>query len=54
MTARPIATRLPGHGYMDDVITERSFDSQADVFGLFCGMLSMVFVQPGTGRRPVD
>ena len=39
MTVCPIATRFPRHGCMDDLITERSFDSQAtriiDVLGLF-------------------
>ena len=27
-TASPIASRFPGQGCMDDVTTERSFDSQ--------------------------
>ena len=43
---------------MDDLITERSRDSQAmwdiGVLGLFIDMLSMGVVQPDTGRRPVD
>ena len=34
-----IPTKFPGHGCMDGLISERSFDSQAtrviDVFGLF-------------------
>ena len=42
---------------MDDLTTERSFDSKAmlviDVLG-FLDMLSMGVVQPGTGRHPVD
>ena len=37
--APPIATQVSGHGYMDDLTTERSFDSQAewviDVLGFF-------------------
>ena len=28
-TARPIATKFPGHGCMDDLTNERSFDSKA-------------------------
>ena len=38
-TARPIATQVPGHRCMDNLTTERSFDSQAiwviRVLGLF-------------------
>ena len=45
-TARPIAAQFLWHGCMDDLITERSFDSQAklviDVLGLLFVMLSMV------------
>ena len=44
MTARPIVAQFPGHGCMDDLTTERRFDSEAtcvtDVLGLF-GMISM-------------
>ena len=39
-TQRPIATKFPGHGCMDDLKTERSFDSKASwvivVIGLEC------------------
>ena len=45
-TARPIAIQFPKHGCMDDVSTERSFDSQATWF--------LDVLQPSTGRRPVD
>ena len=44
-TARLIATQFLGHGCMDDLATERSFDLQAKwvigVLGLFFDMLSM-------------
>ena len=40
---RPNAIKFPGHGCMDDLVTERSFDSQAteviDELGLFFDML---------------
>ena len=43
---------------MDDFTTECSFDSQAmcaiDVLGSFLTCYPWVFVQPGTGRCPVD
>ena len=56
-TVRPIATKFPGHGCMDDLTTERSFGSQAtwviDVLGVFF-CYPWVFEQPGAGRRPVD
>ena len=39
MTACLIATQFPGHGCMDDLTTEISFDSQAlwviDVLGIY-------------------
>ena len=39
MTANPRDTQFPGHGYMDDLTTEHSFDLLATwvnhVFGLF-------------------
>ena len=58
MTARPIATQIPGHGCMDDLTNECSFDPQAtwviDVLGLFLTCYLWVFEQPGTDRRPVD
>ena len=45
MTARPIATQFAGHGCIDDLTTERSFDLQTtwviDVLGLLSDMLSM-------------
>ena len=45
MTARVIAAQFPGHGCMDDLATERSFDSQTtwviDVFRLMSDLLSM-------------
>ena len=45
MTAHPIATKFAGNGCMDDLTTERSFDSQATwvstVLDLFVDMLSM-------------
>ena len=45
-------------GCMDYLTTESSFDSHnmwvIGVLGLHLGMLYMGFVQPGTGRRPVD
>ena len=45
MTARPIVTQFLGHGCMNDLTTERSFDSQAtcviDAICLFFDMLSM-------------
>ena len=54
-TTRLIATQITRHGCMDDLTTESSTDSQAtwvvDVLGLCC---PRVFVQPGTGIRPVD
>ena len=51
--ARPIATAFPGHGCMDDLTTERSFDSPAtwaiDWLGSFhFDMLSMIV---GTTRH---
>ena len=50
-TVRPIATQFPGHGCLDDLTTERSFNSQAtcvvDVLGLFFDMLSMGFCTTG-------
>ena len=43
-TARPIAIQFYMHGCMDNLKTERGFDSQAtwviDVLGLFSDMLS--------------
>ena len=42
MTARPIATQFPGHGSMDDLTTERSFDLYATWrIGLLFDMLLM-------------
>ena len=58
MAARPIDTQFPGHGSIDDLTTERSFNSQAtwviDVLGLFLTCYPWVFVETGTGGRPVD
>ena len=49
--AGPIATQLPGHGCIDDFITECSFDSQAtwimDGLGLFFDMFSMCVCTTG-------
>ena len=46
-----------GHSCMDELTNERTFDSQAtwviDVLILLTCYL-WVFVQPSTGRRPVD
>ena len=57
-TERLIATHFPGHRCMYDLTNERSLDSQGkwfiDVLGLLSDMLSMCFVQPGTGRHPDD
>ena len=57
-TARQISIQFPGQGYVEDLITEYIFDSQAmlviGALGLFFEMLFMDFVQPGTVRRPVD
>ena len=43
MTACPIASKIPGHGCIDDITTECSFGSQAtcdiDVLGLFFQIL---------------
>ena len=57
-TGRQVATQFPGQRYMDDLTTERSFESQdtlvIDVLGLVLDMLSMgAFLKPGTGRRLV-
>ena len=56
-TVRPIATQFPGHGCMEDLTTERGFDSHAvlviDVLVLLA-CYPWVFVKPGTGIRPVD
>ena len=45
MTARPIATQFRGHGSMNDLTTDHSFDSQASwvigVFGICVYMLSV-------------
>ena len=58
---RPHARLQPILLGMDDsdyLTTERSFDSQAtwviDVIGIFLTGYPRVFVQQGTGRRPVD
>ena len=57
-TARLIATQFLQHGYLDDLTTERIFNPQAtwfiSVLGLFFDMLSSIFSQPDTSRRPVD
>ena len=55
---RTSVTQFPGHGCMDDLKTGGSFESQAawviDELGLFfLTRHPWVFVQPGTGRRPV-
>ena len=58
---RPQARLPPGFG-MDDIRTERRFDSHGLCFGYFSmGVCTTyltcdpyIFVQPGTGRRPVD
>ena len=46
-TARPIASSFPRHGNMDDLTTERRFDSQAswviDVPGMVFDMVCMDF-----------
>ena len=43
---------------MEDLTTERSFGSQTTcgigVLGLFLTSYPWVFVQPGSGRRPVE
>ena len=58
MTARPTAIQFPGHGITDDLKTKYSFDPQAtwviDVIGFFMTCHPWVFIQPGTGRRPVE
>ena len=45
MTTCPIATQFPGHGFIDDLTTGRSFELQAtltvDVIGIFFDMISM-------------
>ena len=56
MTARLIPTQFPGHGCIDDLITERSFYSQAtrviNVLSLIFDMLSMGnFYKALTGVR---
>ena len=56
--AHLIPTKFPGHGCMDGLTTECSFDSRPtrviDVFGLFLTCYPWLFVQPGTGRCPVN
>ena len=57
--AFPIVTQFPGHGCMDDLTNESSFDSRGtwviDVLGLFFSdLLSIGVSKPGTGRRTVD
>ena len=51
-------TQFPWHRCINDLTIERFFDSQATwvvhVLGLFLKRYPLVFVQPGTGRRPVD
>ena len=58
-TAHLIATQFPWYGIMDNLTTERSFESQATwVIDIVCFMFwtcyPWVFLQPGTGRRPVN
>ena len=58
-TVRLITDQFAGHGRMDGLATERSFDKQTtwviDVLGLLLlTCYPWVFVEPGTGRRPVD
>ena len=57
--AHPIATQFLGHGCMDDLKAERSFGSHdrcviimLSLYFLTC--YQWVFLQPGTGRCPVD
>ena len=59
LTVRLIATQFSGHGRMDDLTIERSFDKQTtwviNVLGfVLLACYSWVFVEPGVGRRPVD
>ena len=55
---RPRARSFLKNGCMDDLTTERGFDSQAplviDVLSLYFACYPWVFVQPCTGGRPVD
>ena len=57
-TARLIATLFLKHGCLDDPTTERISNPQATwiigVLGIYFDMLSMMIVQPDTGRRLVD
>ena len=41
MTSRPIVTQFPGHRCMDDLITERSLDSQATWVIYILGLLPL-------------
>ena len=55
----PIAIQFPGNGCMDDLTTERSFESQAtwtiDVFGLFLLFMSVcATTQRQASCRPVQ
>ena len=53
---RTIAIQFPGHVCMNDLTTERSFDSQATWVINVCLIILTCYlwlcVQPGTGRRP--
>ena len=60
-----IHARTPGchpcfrrHGCMDDLTAEQALIHKAtwiiDVLGLFVDIYPRVFVQSGTGKRPVD
>ena len=58
-TICPIATQFPGHGCMDDLTTEHSFDLQDMWDNVVLGLFLLtchpwVIVQPGTGRRPIN
>ena len=58
-TEPPVAAQFPGHGCMDDLTTERSFDSQAtwaiEVLGLSFDISSMgVYNQALADVRSTD
>ena len=58
-TARPIGTQIHGHGCMDYLKIERRCYQIATLRSLMCLGYFLTcypwgFIQPGTGRRPVD
>ena len=55
-TARPIANQFPGHGCMNDlnVALIRKLRGYWGNWFVFLMCYPWVFIQPGTGRRPVD